>query len=78
MAAWAQKMLDPGDLPLPLAPLATPVADYQLPRPLEEFDFGPEPIRGAMRDPSVAAQMAWTNGITSIASTIGTVATAFK
>tara|TARA_R100000781_G_scaffold34107_4_gene24655 strand:+ start:730 stop:1608 length:879 start_codon:yes stop_codon:yes gene_type:complete len=74
MAAWAQKMLDPGDLPLPLAPLATPVADYQLPRPLEEFDFGPEPIRGAMRDPSVAAQMAWTNGITSIASTIGTVA----
>ena len=76
MAAWAQKMLDPGDLPLPLAPLATPVADYQLPRPLEEFEFGPEPIRGAMRDPSVAAQMAWTNGITSIASTIGTVATA--
>lgn len=74
MAAWAQKMLDPGDLPLPLAPLATPVADYQLPRPLEEFDFGPEPIKGAMRDPSVAASMAWTSGITSIANTVGTAA----
>ena len=25
MAAWAQKMLDPGELPLPLEPLATPL-----------------------------------------------------
>ena len=74
MAAWAQKMLDPGNLPLPLAPLPTPVADFQLPRPLEEFDFGPEPIRGAMRDPSAAAGRAWTSGITSVASGLGTAA----
>tara|TARA_R100000781_G_scaffold103142_1_gene66726 strand:+ start:103 stop:987 length:885 start_codon:yes stop_codon:yes gene_type:complete len=74
MSAWAQKMLHPGELPLPLAPLPTPVAEFQLPRPLEEFDFGPEPIRGAMRDPSAAASRAWTSGITSVASSLGQAA----
>ena len=74
MAAWAQKMLDPGELPLPLAPLATPVADFMLPRALEEFDFGPEPVRGAMRDPGAAAGQVWGSGITSIASSLGTAA----
>ena len=74
MAAWAQKMLDPGELPLPLEPLATPIADFLLPRAIEEFDFGPQPVKGAMRDPSAAAGQVWGNTITGIAGTIGQVA----
>ena len=30
----------------PLKPLETPLAEYQLPRELEDFDFGPQPIKG--------------------------------
>lgn len=74
LAAWAQKMLDPGELPLPLAPLPTPVASFMLPRALEEFDFGPKPVRGAMRDPGAAAGQVWGTGITSIAASLGTAA----
>ena len=74
MAAWAQKMLDPGELPLPLAPLPTPVASFMLPRALEEFDFGPKPVKGAMRDPGAAAGQVWGSGITSIAGALGTAA----
>ena len=70
MAAWAQKMLDPGELPLPLEPLATPVAEFLLPRPIEEFDFGPQPVRGAIRDPSAAAGQVWGSTITGIAGQI--------
>ena len=76
MAAWAQKMLDPGELPLPLEPLATPIADFLLPRAIEEFDFGPQPVKGAMRDPSAAAGQVWGNTITGIAGTIGQAAIA--
>lgn len=75
MAAWAQKMLDPGELPMPLQPLATPVAEFALPRALEEFDFGPEPIKGAMRDPSAAAAQVWGSTITGIAGQAGSMAT---
>ena len=39
-------MLRPEAPPEPLKPLATPVADYELPRELEDFDFGPQPIKG--------------------------------
>ena len=74
MAAWAQKMLDPGELPLPLEPLATPVADFLLPRPIEEFDFGPQPVKGAIRDPSAAAGQVWGSTITGIAGQIGNLA----
>ena len=75
MAAWAQKMLDPGLLPMPLQPLATPVAEFALPRALEEFDFGPEPVKGAMRDPSAAAAQVWGSTITGIAGQAGSMAT---
>ena len=75
MAAWAQKMLDPGILPMPLQPLATPVAEFALPRALEEFDFGPEPVKGAMRDPSAAAAQVWGSTITGIAGQTGSMAT---
>ena len=44
--ADAQRMLRPEAPPEPLQPLATPVADYEMPRALEDFDFGPQPIKG--------------------------------
>ena len=46
LAAYANKMLEPGIVPDPVQPLPTPVADFQAPRPLEDFDYGPEPIKG--------------------------------
>ena len=44
--ADAQRMLRPEIGPEPLKPLETPLHDYQLPRALEDFDFGPKPIQG--------------------------------
>lgn len=44
--ADAQRMLRPTKAPDPLKPLKTPVSDRILPRALEEFDFGPKPIKG--------------------------------
>ena len=44
--ADAQRMLRPEIGPEPLKPLKTPLHDYQLPRALQPFDFGPEPIKG--------------------------------
>tara|TARA_A100000164_G_scaffold316805_1_gene297048 strand:+ start:4868 stop:5758 length:891 start_codon:yes stop_codon:yes gene_type:complete len=44
--ADAQRMLRPEAPPEPLKPLETPLHDYQLPRALQPFDFGPEPIKG--------------------------------
>jgi len=45
--ADANLMLDPGTLPVPPVPYKTLVTEYDLPRELEDFDFGPEPIKGA-------------------------------
>jgi hypothetical protein len=39
-------MLKPEKGPAPLAPLSTPINDYELPRELQDFDFGVTPIRG--------------------------------
>ena len=44
--ADAQRMLMPEAPPEPLKPLKTPLHDYQLPRALQDFDFGPQPIQG--------------------------------
>ena len=44
--ADANRMLRPEAPPEPLKPLATPVADYEMPRALQDFDFGPQPIKG--------------------------------
>jgi len=72
LAAHAQRMLDPGVLPDPLKPLATPRAQFVMPRALGEFDFGPEPVLGAMASPSAAANRVWGSTISSIAGTVGT------
>lgn len=42
----AGRMLEPSRGVAPLKPLATPLSEYELPRALEEFDFGPQPIPG--------------------------------
>ena len=47
LAAFANRMIEPGVVPDPLKPIPTPIADFQPPRALEEYDFGPEPIKGA-------------------------------
>jgi len=71
LAAYAQKMLDPGILPSPIVPYQTPMSTWMYPRQIEEFDFGPEPVLGAMADPSAAASRVWGSTITSIAGTVG-------
>ena len=71
LAALAQKMLDPGDLPLPLKPFKTPVADFQYPREFTEADFGPKPVLGATASPSAAAGRVWGSAISGIAGSIG-------
>ena len=67
--AFASKMLDPGELPMPLEPLATPRATFLYPRVYEDYDFGPQPIRGAMISPSAAAAQVWGTSISSLAGT---------
>lgn len=44
--ADAQRMVRPTKAPDPLKPLKTPISDRIFPRALEEFDFGPKPIKG--------------------------------
>ena len=65
--AFASKMLDPGELPMPLEPLATPRATFLYPRVYEDYDFGPRPVKGAQISPSSAATQAWGTTITSLA-----------
>ena len=71
--AYASKMLDPGVLPEPIAPLPTPQATFLYPRVFEDYDFGPEPIRGAMVSPSAASAQVWGTTISSIAGTVGSL-----
>ena len=78
LAAFASKMLPPGTLPMPLTPLATPTADWQLPRALGEYDFGPEPIKGAYASPSAAANQVWGTAISSIAGNVGSAIDTFN
>jgi hypothetical protein len=49
--ADAQRMLRPEIGPEPLKPLKTPLHDYQLPRALEDFDFGVAPMKGVSFTP---------------------------
>jgi len=71
LRAYAARMLDPGELPMPVMPLPTPVATYQFPRVIEEYDFGPAPVLGATMSPSAAAGQVWGSTISSIAGSIG-------
>ena len=78
LAAWAEKMLDPGELPMPLEPLATPQATFMYPRVYQDYDFGPEPIQGAMISPSSAAAQVWGSSLTSLAGTASNIIKGFN
>ena len=69
--AYAAKMLDPGELPEPIAPIATPQAEFLYPPVYEDYDFGPAPVKGARTSPSAAAQKVWGTTISSVAGTVG-------
>ncbi len=45
--AFANLMIPADAPPEVMEPYATPLPEYQMPRELEDFDFGPEPIKGA-------------------------------
>ena len=68
LAAWAKKMLDPGVLPDVVKPIDTPIAEFQEPREVQEFDYGPEPVLGATVSPSAAAGQVWGQGLASMGS----------
>ena len=65
--AYATKMLDPGVLPMPVQPLPTPQSTFMYPRVYQDYDFGPEPVRGAMISPSAASAQVWGSSISSLA-----------
>tara|TARA_Y100001973_G_C5171786_1_gene319513 strand:+ start:45 stop:932 length:888 start_codon:yes stop_codon:yes gene_type:complete len=77
LAAFAQKMLDPGVLPMPVMPFKTPEAKFLDPMPLQDFHFGPRPILGAMGSTSAAANQAWGAAIPGIASSLTGLIKAF-
>ena len=68
----AGRMLRPSKPIAPLKPLETPLAGYELPRALEDFDFGPQPIKGVstVQVPSWGSVIA--GAATSAASTYAT------
>ena len=69
--AFAAKMLDPGEIPMPVQPLKTPMATFIYPPPTQEFDYGPEPVKGATFSASAATAGIWGNAIAGIAGQIG-------
>jgi len=75
LAADASRMLDPGELPGVIAPIATPRAEFLYPRQLGEYDFGPQPVYGVYHSPSAAAAQVWGNTISGIAGTVSGIAT---
>ena len=52
MQAEANRMLPPPPVLDPIVPMASPDMEFLLPRELQDFDFGPEPIMGVARTTS--------------------------
>lgn len=77
LAAYAQKMLHPGTLPMPLVPFKEPMAEYPVPREIKPFDYGPAPVAGAYVSASAAANQAWGSTISGIAGTVGSFGAAY-
>tara|TARA_R100001463_G_scaffold26275_4_gene61668 strand:+ start:173 stop:1054 length:882 start_codon:yes stop_codon:yes gene_type:complete len=69
LAAYANKMEDPGELPMPVVPIPSIVTEYMDPQALQDFHFGPRPVKGATVSASAAASAAWGAAIPSILST---------
>ena len=68
LSAYAEKMSDPGELPMPIQPITSPRTIYDDPAPLMDFHFGPPPVKGAMTSASAASNAAWGAAIPSIVS----------
>ena len=68
LAAYAEKMSDPGELPMPIVPIPSPRTVFDDPAPLMDFHFGPPPVKGALASASAASQAAWGAAIPSIVS----------
>ena len=76
LSAYASRMLDPGVLPMPIQPRPLPVPEFSLPRSLQEFDYGPQPVMGAMANPGAAGDMVRANNnLMMMNSFMGTAAT---
>ena len=73
--ADAQRMIRPTKGPDPLKPLKTPISERILPRALEEFDFGPKPIKGVstVQVPSMLSGLAGaaSAGFSAYTSSLG-------
>ena len=74
LTAYANRMLEPGELPETVAPFQTPLAEYLYPRELEDHDFGPMPVPGARTSASAASNRIWANTISGIAGQAGGIA----
>lgn len=59
--AFSARMLPPDEIPTPVIPFKTPLTEYQYPRELQEFDFGPKPIKGTMATATGGAGGGWAN-----------------
>ena len=73
LAAFAQKMLKPGRLPVRPRPLKTPVPKLLGPRRPTVYDYGPKPVKGYMR-PDTSQQIrnsTIASGIGSVANFVG-------
>ena len=77
LAAYAQKMLHPGELPEPIVPFATPMAEFMYPREVLEADYGPAPVLGATMSPSAAHSQVWGTGIAGIAGQALSIGSSF-
>ena len=77
LTAYAQRMLDPGVLPMPIKPVPQPIPELSLPRVLSEFDFGALPIKGFSPDPNAASQAVWGQTLSNIGGAIGQGAAAY-
>ena len=68
LSAFANRMLKPGELPMPIKPVKTPIAELQAPRELGEYDYMPPPIKGVK-----ATGGSWLGVASSVVSGVGTI-----
>lgn len=68
LSAFANRMLKPGELPMPIKPVKTPIAELQAPRALGEYDYLPDPVKGVR-----ATGGSWLGVAASVVSGVGTL-----
>ena len=79
LAAFASKMLDPGELPMPIKPFKTPRPTFTPPRPLDpRVDKGQEPLLGGYTNPQQAASAVWASALPSLVGDTANIYTAWS